>query len=307
MYLYDNGYKTVFGILVESNIDELLNEKLKELCYERLNNHHKIERKSINKYFKRLNEELKIVFEKGTSKYFIESYKLITELRKENYIVGPDTLFASSSLINYLLGITEIDPIQYDLLFECFYNSELGYYPRIYLSIQKSKSDEVFNYLTNKYNNCEIKNNYYIDEYKNDVCLLAFIENVSNNIKNDLMIYDSINLNDNEIENILLQKMMAIQIKSGKNYIYKIDDFNLNDAINLSALFRPGLAYSIRDYVKIRNDGHSICSPKIFEPFLKSTYGIVLFHEQIIKMISFVTGYSYAKADAVRKALLSND
>jgi DNA polymerase-3 subunit alpha len=66
-------------------------------------------------------------------------------------MIGPGRGSASGSLISYLLGITQIDPIKYDLLFERFLNPERSSMPDIDIDIQDNRRNEVVNYMFNKY------------------------------------------------------------------------------------------------------------------------------------------------------------
>ena len=211
MYLYDNGYKTVFGILIECEEDVFIDNRLKDLCYSKLYNHHRIARNKLNVYLKRLDDELDLVFKKGMGKYFLESYKLVSDLKSKSFIIGPDTSFASSSLVNYLLEITEIDPLEYGLLFECFYNEALGICPKIALSIQESKGFEIYEYLKKKYS-VPVVNDYSEIE----LCSLFFFENLESQL--DFMLFESGKIPNNDGELAFEGKFYNGKRKEGKEY-----------------------------------------------------------------------------------------
>ena len=75
-------------------------------------------------YKKRLIYELDVIKRMGFSNYFLVVYDFIKYAKKNNILVGPGRGSAAGSLVAYSLGITEIDPIKYDLLFERFLNPE---------------------------------------------------------------------------------------------------------------------------------------------------------------------------------------
>ena len=78
----------------------------------------------LKNYSDRLIYELSIIKKMGFSNYFLVVYDFILYAKKNNILVGPGRGSAAGSLVAYSLGITEIDPLKYDLLFERFLNPE---------------------------------------------------------------------------------------------------------------------------------------------------------------------------------------
>ncbi|RHZ36986.1 PHP domain-containing protein [endosymbiont GvMRE of Glomus versiforme] len=109
---------------------------------------------SREKYEARLEEELQIINKLGYTRYFLIFSDIINDLRKQNIIVGPGRGSAVSSLVAYLLGITKIDPLEYNLFFERFLNEKRKSPPDIDIDIENQK--EVINYLQNKYGRNQI-------------------------------------------------------------------------------------------------------------------------------------------------------
>lgn len=102
-------------------------------------------------YKKRLSYELKIISDMGFVNYFLVVYDFIKYAKKEKILVGPGRGSAAGSLVAYSLGITDIDPIKYDLLFERFLNPERKTMPDIDTDFPDNKRDDVINYVINKY------------------------------------------------------------------------------------------------------------------------------------------------------------
>lgn len=105
------------------------------------------------KYKKRLSYELKIINEMGFCNYFLVVYDFIKYAKKNNILVGPGRGSAAGSLVAYTLGITEIDPLEYDLLFERFLNPERKTMPDIDTDFPDDKRELVINYVKEKYGN----------------------------------------------------------------------------------------------------------------------------------------------------------
>ena len=102
-------------------------------------------------YKERLSYELKIITEMGFSNYFLVVYDFIRYAKKNNILVGPGRGSAAGSLVAYSLGITEIDPLKYDLLFERFLNPERKTMPDIDTDFPDDKREEVIKYVREKY------------------------------------------------------------------------------------------------------------------------------------------------------------
>lgn len=102
-------------------------------------------------YKKRLSLELKVICDMGFSNYFLVVYDFIKFAKKSHILVGPGRGSAAGSLVAYSLGITDIDPIKYDLLFERFLNPERKTMPDIDTDFPDNRRDEVIEYVTNKY------------------------------------------------------------------------------------------------------------------------------------------------------------
>lgn len=102
-------------------------------------------------YKNRLLYELNIIKSMGFSNYFLVVYDFIRYAKRENILVGPGRGSAGGSLVAYSLGITDIDPIKYDLLFERFLNPERITMPDIDTDFPDIYRDQVIDYVKNKY------------------------------------------------------------------------------------------------------------------------------------------------------------
>ena len=102
-------------------------------------------------YEVRLTEELEIIRDKKFAPYFLVVQNMIDWAKKEGILVGPGRGSSAGSLVCYLLGITEIDPIEHGLLFFRFINPERNDFPDIDTDIQDSRREDVKDYLVRQY------------------------------------------------------------------------------------------------------------------------------------------------------------
>ena len=102
-------------------------------------------------YKNRLIYELNVINEMNFPNYFLVVYDFIRFAKKNGILVGPGRGSAAGSLVAYSLGITDIDPIKYNLLFERFLNPERKTMPDIDTDFPDNRRDEVINYVIEKY------------------------------------------------------------------------------------------------------------------------------------------------------------
>lgn len=102
-------------------------------------------------YVERLMMELSVIKKMGFVDYFLIVYDYVRYAKTHNILVGPGRGSAAGSLVSYCLGITNIDPIEYDLLFERFLNPERVTMPDIDIDFEYTKRDQVVQYVKERY------------------------------------------------------------------------------------------------------------------------------------------------------------
>lgn len=102
-------------------------------------------------YLDRLELELSVINKMGFAAYFLIVADFVNYAKQNSIAVGPGRGSAAGSLVSYLLGITQVDPIKYDLLFERFLNPERFEMPDIDIDFEHERRSEVINYVTEKY------------------------------------------------------------------------------------------------------------------------------------------------------------
>ncbi len=99
----------------------------------------------------RIEQELKIISDMDFSGYFLVVQDFTTEARKRGVFVGPGRGSAAGSVVAYCLGIINIDPIEYDLIFERFLNPERVSPPDIDIDFDDKGRQDVIDYVVEKY------------------------------------------------------------------------------------------------------------------------------------------------------------
>ena len=379
-------------------------------------------------YYDRLIYELDVIEKMGFSNYFLVVYDFIKYAKKNHILVGPGRGSAAGSLVSYCLGITDIDPIEYQLVFERFLNPERVSMPDIDTDFPDVYRDKVISYVQEKYgpkrvsgivtfgtlscrqvirdtgrilniplkkidnlckmvpNNINIKladvyqknsdfkkmidNDITLNEmykialrfegmprhtsihaagivmsqinlddiiplaYSNGMYLAGFspeyleelgllkmdflglknlttIMNILKDIKKDTnkdIDFNKIPLDDAKTFTIFADGKTSgiFQFESSgmREFLKQLKPEKFEDLIAAIALYRPGAAENIPEYIK-RRHGLSPVTYKdpILEPLLKSTYGIMIYQEQVMQTANLFAGYSLAEADILRRAM----
>lgn len=123
-------------------------ESLKQTAYEGLKN------KGLDKnetYTKRLDYELSVIKDMHFSSYFLIVEDYVSFAKECKIKVGPGRGSAGGSLVSYSLGITDVNPIKYDLSFERFLNPKRKTMPDIDIDFEDTRRNEIVHYLENKY------------------------------------------------------------------------------------------------------------------------------------------------------------
>ena len=102
-------------------------------------------------YKKRLTYELEVIESMNYVDYFLIVYDYVLYAKKNNIMVGPGRGSGVASLVNYALGIIDIDPLKYDLIFERFLNPDRITMPDIDIDFDDAKRDIVIDYVIDKY------------------------------------------------------------------------------------------------------------------------------------------------------------
>lgn len=132
------------------------NEYLRKICMDGMKS--KVSGRGLDEavYLAQADKELGVFEEAGLAPYFLIVEDMLRYCLKNDWLVGPGRGSAAGCLVSYLIGITQIDPIPYDLWFERFYNAGRNSadhvsMPDIDIDVPVEKREQVINYLRDKY------------------------------------------------------------------------------------------------------------------------------------------------------------
>lgn len=378
-------------------------------------------------YVERLNYELEVIISMGFANYYLIVADYVNYCKTHDIAVGPSRGSGGASLVAYLLNITTIDPIQYQLIFERFLNTSRSNYPDFDIDFADNKRDLVIQYVKEKYGNMHVahiaafstfgcksavrdlgrimkftnddidiicksmSNNAtsIIDEYnKNDkfkslldihsnfktLCSLASkIEGLKKQVslhaagmilsKEDLTeLVPCFEVDENTLaiqydyihaEKIGLIKMDFLGLKNLSiieyclkrinaltNKKYNLDNFKyddesayhlisslnnigifqlesaginqvieqlkpncFDDVVALLALYRPATMSMIHTYIERKNGKKFTYLDESLKEILSSTYGIIIYQEQVMKIAQKLANYTLKEADVFRRAI----
>ncbi|WP_067139976.1 DNA polymerase III subunit alpha [Oceanivirga salmonicida] len=166
--IFDEGIKSIGEIVDKCNVEielsnkELpiylknINEKevLKDLVYKGL----KEKNITDDRYIKRIEYEISVIDKMGFNSYFLITQDIVKFARENKILVGVGRGSAAGSLVSYLLDITKIDPIKYDLIFERFLNAGRKSMPDIDLDFEANRREEVISYVMQRYGQDYVSN-----------------------------------------------------------------------------------------------------------------------------------------------------
>lgn len=365
-------------------------------------------------YLSRLKYELSVINQMGYNDYFLVVYDFVRYAKTNQIMVGPGRGSAAGSLVSYTLGITNVDPLKYDLLFERFLNPERISMPDIDLDFPDDKRDQVINYVKEKYGSnrvvsittfgtfayrssirdiCRVLG--YSPQETNRIVKIATTDKETTNknvievlelakqieglprhtgthaagiiisnedlryiiplqkgatlyqsqfeqsdleqmglLKIDFLGIRNLQTINNVLELVKSQKQMDIDINkiplddkktfdllskadtlgvfqlesSGmRNVLYKLKPQEFEDIVAVLALFRPGPMDNIDEYIKRRHEKTYLEIDPSIDHILKSTYGFIVYQEQIMTIANTFAGYSLAEADLLRRGVSKKD
>lgn len=185
-------------------------------------------------YLKRADKELEVINKMGFVNYFLIVYDYVLFAKKSGIKVGPGRGSAAGALVSYAIGITDIDPIKYDLLFERFLNPYRAKMPDIDIDFEDARRGEVINYVKEKYGEDKVALGLTFTNYKSKLILrdLAKVLKIDNHLLEKFIkvINSSYTLKKN-LENDSVKKYLSL---------YK----DLNELYNI-AMHLEGLKKSI--------------------------------------------------------------
>ena len=384
---------------------------LQALCYKGLEKRGCL----LANYQNRLKYELEVIDKMGYNDYFLIVWDFVKYAKQHNILVGPGRGSAAGSLVSFVLGITEVDPIKYNLLFERFLNPQRISMPDIDVDFPDVYRDQVISHVQSLYGDKHVCNisaygtflvksatrdlskvfkidslrvekiismieeygfEKMLKEYENDKLydfffvakgLVGLPRHISTHaagiilskeplddiialqpgingllqsqleasdlekigllkmdflgIRNLTMIEDmmseipnfnfqslrNIPLDDFKVYNMLQHAdtlgIFQLESQGIRNVLLKLKPTVFEDLVAVLALYRPGPMDNIDEFIRRKHNGKFSYIHPSLKPILESTYGIIIYQEQIMMIAQVFAGYSLAEADLLRRAI----
>src|SRR5437667_281804 len=269
------------------------------------------------RYRERLAFEIRTIVQMGFAGYFLIVADFINWAKTNGVPVGPGRGSGAGSLVAYSLGITDLDPLRYDLLFERFLNPERVSMPDFDIDFCERGRDRVIEYVKQKYGAQSVSQ---IATF-GTMAARAVVRDVGRVMEWSYTRTDElaklipfqpgkrITLADaREMEPRLREREKTDEESRGmRDLVKRARPDRFEDVIALVALYRPGPMELIPEFVERKNGKRVEYLDPRLEPILKPTYGIMVYQEQVMQIAQVIGGYSLGSADLLRRAMGKKD
>jgi len=191
------------------------------------------EKYDTNEYKERLFYELNVINKMGFTDYFLIVFDYVRFAKTSDICVGPGRGSAGGSLVSYCLGITDIDPIKYNLLFERFLNPERISMPDIDVDFPDDRRDEVIRYIGKRFGVDRVAHINTFGTFKPRLAIrdVARILNINENKLKEVLKYipqsSGENLKEIINESFYIQKLIETDEEINKLFEYALKIENL--------------------------------------------------------------------------------
>jgi len=196
-------------------------------------------------YLDRVKLELEVIFKANLSGYFLIVQDIINYVKNQGWLAGPGRGSAAGCLVSYLLGITEVDPIEFDLLFERFYNEGRNTedhvsLPDVDMDVPAEHRDEVIDYIKEKYGIDKVSQMVTFGKLQgraaikevlriNDAVSFSEMNAITDSIPDESKISDQLELMEDKS---IIRWALENESDKLKNWCYYDDDDNLDGPLS---------------------------------------------------------------------------
>lgn len=252
----------------------------------------------------RVQHELAIIKEKCIADYILTAWDIVKYAKEHGIYVGPGRGASTCSLVNYLIGITDINPLKFGLPFARFVNSERR--APVYIDVDVSNCEDLQPYIRLNCFRLHI-----------DILKLGWLQVVKNTLDSLKMKGVTLDINDIPLDDAETMNLFERGDAAGifqfhppymRNYLCQIENLDFNDLVALNTLDQLMLDEKIPDYIERKKAGGQVdCFHPDLESILSETYGMLIYQEQAMQIISKMTGFSLEKSYLIRKILAKRD
>ena len=262
----------------------------------------------------RLEFELEIIKKAGAELPLLVVQDIVNTAKNElGVLVGPGRSSIAGSLVAFFLGITGVDPMKHDLLFERFINPETLVLSDIYIDIDNAGLDSVINWFENKYGVKDIeacmeqKAGIYLIGIDSLTKIKAILAAVKKSERRDLDL-KTIPLDDPKtfelFQHGFTDGVFCFDSGSIQQWLRYLHPTRFTDLVILNVMFRPGIEDYIPKILQRKNGKEKIEYPiPAMEKYLQETYGILIYQEQLMMLSRLIAGFCRGDSDRLWKAL----
>src|SRR5437016_2868511 len=258
------------------------------------------------------------------SGYFLIVWDFVRYAREHDIPVGPGRGSAAGSLVSYSLGITDLDPLQYELFFERFLNPERISMPDIDMDFCMNRRGEVIDYITRKYGRENVAQIITFGTMAAKAAIkdvgramdvpYADVDRIAKMVPTTL----NIKIENAVKESPALQQAYEsdTQVRQLIDTAKKLEGLVRNAGVHaagvvisprpLKELYRPGpIQGGMIDYFIDRKHGRKKIEYELpeLEEILRETFGVIVYQEHVMQIANRLAGYSMGEADVLRRAM----
>ncbi len=267
----------------------------------------------------RIEYELKVICQKRCQDYILFVQDLVAAMKEKGVVVGPGRSSLAGSAVLYCLGITNVDPIKNNLLFERFFNPDKMTMPQIDLDLESPK--EAMAYLRDKYGTEHVASvgmlGIHAEGVHSNLIELPALSVIHDCLRmiserhGQAICVDDIPVDDNATYRLYERGdtfgVFAFDSDDIKSWLVRLHPSHIDDLSAIYALCRPGPNDHLPLYCARKNGNEAVTYelPEM-EEYLSDTYGVAIYQEQIMLLSRKLAGFTNVEADLLRRALSNN-
>ena len=243
--------------------------------------------------------------------YYLILWDLVSYARLINIEMSPGCGAIPGSLVAYSLGITDVDPLKYNLLIDRFLSPNQRYQVGCRIELEIGGSQRLTNYVIEKYGKGMLKLLEELEITFNDLDELSIMKETLKKVVDragEIIDISALNYNDEAIFELINMEGIEDIVPFGEIYnetfVRGIEITSMEDLIARISLDRPGLEDRCSEYMTNKNNPDNIrYRSQELKPILEPTYGCIVYHEQLMQILSTLAGFSPEQSNLARRAM----
>ena len=267
-------------------------------------------------FLDRLSLELDSIQKSNNSEYFLLSANIADVCNNLGFLRSPGRGSSASSLVNYCLDITKINPLEEDLIFERFFNLSRTRVADIDIDIAQGCTDNLFIELKRRLPNCDINqelsqiNGSQFDIFERP--FLSILNRISKQLKSEFHPYN-IDLTDSAVFDFIIENDLSnIFLLENNSFAKVVKNFEPESISDLSIMNSLFLPKSLKEIDKITQN--KLCGYDMefrndnrVNILLEETYGMIVYQETFMHLANQIAGMDMNLADIYRRVFVKNN